>query len=460
MRPWLPLLCALVTASCREILDLEDKTACERDSDCRAGCLDMSCVEHVCVAAGRAEVGTACGSDGLGQCNEAAACMAEDVALASNNRHTCALMHDGALFCWGDNEFGQLGDGTQERRLHPARIELPPVASVSTGYGHTCSATMQGDVYCWGNNQGLQVGTGGEPLGPPQLTPFRVPNISGIRSVTAGYGHSCALDRDGAVYCWGYNGFGQCAAPASMLTIAVPRRVAGLRTVAKLVAIKNHTCALQSDGELLCWGDNKLGETGVPEATMVETPSVVNVALPDDAGASPRVRDIGLSFASSCALRTDQHVVCWGQNEFGQLGNGELDAAGNAKPVLVLVAERNAALEDGGSLISTSASFACVRHEISLFFECWGTTWPGQLGADLPLNAQARFPDQHLSSMAELAGLPRDVMSVAFGDQHGCAVYTGAEPTIRCFGHRQHAGLGDAEPTWQLTPAPIAWKAD
>jgi alpha-tubulin suppressor-like RCC1 family protein len=154
-----------------------------------------------------------------------------------------------------------------------------------------------------------------------------------------------------------------------------------------------------------------------------------------------------LSFASTCAVRGDGNVFCWGQNAYGQLGDGDL--LSQSAPVPVRSLEDGDALGKQRSLISTSASFACSFSTTRYRWECWGTTWPGQLALDTP--------DQERRLMAAGTGLPDNVNKVAFGDQHGCAIYEHDVPEIYCFGEGSQVGRGDDAPERQLGALPVLW---
>jgi len=120
--------------------------------------------------------------------------------------HTCAVKVDGSLWCWGDNDAGQLGLGDTSRRNTPQMVAgITDVVSVSSGGAHTCAIKVDGSLWCWGNNEYGQLGLGYS--GGSTNTPHFV--TSGVSSVSLGYEHTCAVKTDGSLWCWGHNGYGQ-----------------------------------------------------------------------------------------------------------------------------------------------------------------------------------------------------------------------------------------------------------
>lgn len=169
--------------------------------------------------------------------------------------HACALTEAGQVKCWGNNMFGQLGDGTTEHRNVPVDVKGIPgkVASMSIGMGHGCVLTEEGKVFCWGYNVFGQLGTGvSEPFSP---VPVEVPlDGPAVQAVDAGGEHTCILDVTGAVRCWGNNANGQSGAPASVASTPSPVAVRGLGEVTSVRAGTYHSCATTIAGSVLCWG--------------------------------------------------------------------------------------------------------------------------------------------------------------------------------------------------------------
>jgi len=183
------------------------------------------------------------------------------VQVAAGSWHTCALVTGGAVYCWGKQENGQLGNGRRSRdgQHTPSLVlGLSGAVQIAAGDSHTCAVLGDGSVLCWGNNDQGQCGLTGDG---PRATPAPVPGLTGIARVTAGQMHTCALHRDGAVSCWGSNGTCQFGS-GPMMPPRGPHRVEALPPVVDLSAGGMHTCAVTSQAAVRCWGYNNYGQLG------------------------------------------------------------------------------------------------------------------------------------------------------------------------------------------------------
>jgi alpha-tubulin suppressor-like RCC1 family protein len=251
--------------------------------------------------------------------------------IAAGNAHTCALTGEGAVLCWGDNRHGQLGDGTTTQRLAPVPVAGlgSGVRAIAAGGDHACALTMAGAVFCWGENIAGQLGDGTRVQ---RNMPVLVSGAGeGVQAIALGYYHSCALSTGGAVSCWGYNGVGALGdgstgdADHNRLT---PVPVLGLGSgVAQIAAGYEHTCAATTAGAMLCWGWNVTGQLGDGTTTQRLEPVPV-------VGLSSGVQAMAAGVYHTCALVTANAVYCWGGNDAMQLGDGTTTNRLTPVPVL------------------------------------------------------------------------------------------------------------------------------
>ncbi|MCC7107591.1 MAG: chromosome condensation regulator RCC1 [Chloroflexi bacterium] len=247
------------------------------------------------------------------------------IAVQAGEKHTCALSQAGRIQCWGDNDYGQLGDGTTTGRNRPVDILTPASSALGVGIYHTCAVAEGGGLKCWGNNDwGGQLGTGDftSRSSPVDVVGFN----GGAVAVAAGYYHTCAIADDMGAQCWGRNDDLQLGDKGSDSVQLKPVPVADLdKGVAMLAAGANHTCAI-SNGGVKCWGDNDWGQLG--DGSSRERGNVTQVA-----GMTQDVLSIDAGHDHTCAVTASFQVKCWGLNGRGQLGDGSTET--RAVPVEV-----------------------------------------------------------------------------------------------------------------------------
>jgi alpha-tubulin suppressor-like RCC1 family protein/N-acetylmuramoyl-L-alanine amidase len=275
-------------------------------------------------------------------------------AVAAGWEHACALTTTGGLKCWGDNQHGQLGDGTTSSRSTPVDVSglTSGVAAVAAGGEHTCALTTAGGLKCWGYNNG-----GSTPVDVSGLT-------SGVAAVAAGGEHTCALTTAGGLKCWGYNSYGQLG-DGTTTGRSTPADVTGLTSgVTAVAAGGRHTCALTTAGGLKCWGFN--GERQLGDGTTTDRWTPVNVT-----GLTSGVAAVAAGAAHTCALTTTGGLKCWGSNGEGQLGDGTTTSHG--APVDVT------GLTSGVAAVAAGWSHTCALTSAG-GLKCWGDNDRGQLG--------------------------------------------------------------------------------
>ena len=242
--------------------------------------------------------------------------------VATGYLHTCALTSAGGVKCWGANESGQLGNGTTTDSDKPVDVSglKSGVIAIAAGGQHTCAVTSTGGVKCWGLNDGGQLGNGTNsyygcaPSSAPcsSSTPVDVEGLaSGVTAIAAGAGWVCALTSAGGVKCWGWNYYGQLGNGTPSPISNTPVDVSGLASgVSAISANSLHACALTTAGHVKCWGSSN------PDGSIDSDVPV------DVSGLGGGVTAITAGGLHACAIISGGGVRCWGTNSEGELGNG------------------------------------------------------------------------------------------------------------------------------------------
>lgn len=333
-------------------------------------------------------------------------------AVVAGGDSTCALQADGVTKCWGRNAEGQLGNGTTTASTAPVTATGVAATSLAGGYHHMCALLVGGGVSCWGANNAGQLGNG---TTTGATTAVNVTGISTAVAIAAGGNHSCAVLAAGGVKCWGDDAAGQLGNGAAGAS-TTPVDVAGISTAIGIAAGFDHTCALLADGTARCWGRGSEGQLGTGGFGSSPTPlNVVGIQLP--------IVALAAGASHSCAVLQSGIGVCWGQNANGQIGNGNL--AGNALLPIAVV-----------SLAGASAISGGFEHSCALLVDgdvkCWGLNDGGQLGMGT------------IGGAVQRSGTPLTVNGPAFainaGGNHTCA--TTATGTVSCWGYGFYGQLG------------------
>lgn len=277
---------------------------------------------------------------------------------------TCGIQVDGSLWCWGSNAQGQLGDGTTDDRHLPTQIGIGSTwMDVSPDLNHSCALKSDGTAWCWGFNFSGQVGDG---TTTQRLVPTQVGSDSDWAEITTGSSHTCGLRTDGSAWCWGAGDLGKLGnGKHGKIFSDVPVRVKGDHTFVTLDAGDEHTCAIATDGTLWCWGSNENGQLGIGSKGRNDMRDE-----PVQVGTSTRWSSISGGSGWTCGIQKRAAGWCWGDNAFGQLGDGTRTS--RTVPVRVSGSGTWAAIVAGG--VQT-----CGRQRGGTAW-CWGDNHDGAVG--------------------------------------------------------------------------------
>ncbi len=241
-------------------------------------------------------------------------------SVDAGGQHSCAVMNSGGIKCWGANSYGQLGIGPSGTSVSAAPLDVVGLGAtalaVSTGYLHSCALLSNRTVKCWGHNGYGQLGNNGNADSP---SPVDVIGLDGdVSGIAAGWYHNCALHTAGKVKCWGSNSNGQIGNNTTMNQKTAVEVIS--RDALSIAAGGYQTCAVRTLGKAQCWGKNNYSQLGDNTTTDRWVPVDVQ-------GLYGFVQAIGTdgglySWGHSCALLSNSKVQCWGNNYWGQLGDG------------------------------------------------------------------------------------------------------------------------------------------
>jgi alpha-tubulin suppressor-like RCC1 family protein len=341
------------------------------------------------------------------------------VVIASSNDSTnwCAVTVSGEVECWGENEIGELGDGTTRPSNTPVKVKgLPgPSATVTIGLGTVCAVTTSGAAYCWGLGYDGELGNGTTQTS--SLVPVPVAELAdGVTAISSGDQSTCAV-RTGAVWCWG-NAQSVLLGTGQTTDALVPVRVPGLESGVTSVSVGGASACAVKNGAVLCWGAfDENGELGNGSLNGSATPVPVEKLTSGVASVS-----VGLNFA--CALTDEGGVLCWGDGTTGALGNGEFAVS----PVPVQVV----GLETGVSVVSAGAgSVSAIKTDGSVV--TWGFAADGELGNGSAESDSSTAAGGGGASTVpvKVKGLLAPAVSVSTGQAPCVALRTGG---VECWG--------------------------
>jgi hypothetical protein len=406
-------------------------------------------------------------------CDASSKCAYKVTSMVSRHEHTCALLANGQIKCWGLNNFGQLGLGDTNNRGDVAGemgASLPTVnlgtgrtaTSVAVGGQHTCAILDTGQVKCWGWNSTGQLGLGdANPRGNAAgqmgdaLPTVNLGTGLTAKALAAGFSHTCALLSTNQVKCWGFNGSGNLGlgnttnkgTASTDMGDNLPGVGLGTgRTVKQIAAGDGITCALLDNNTIKCWGFNGDGELGLGDLNnRGDQSGELGDALPAiSLGTGRTGAAVVAGETNVCALLDNGQVKCWGFNADGELGIGNIvdhgggpNQMGDNLPAVDLGTGRTAT-----QIAIGFGSHICARLDNSTA-KCWGANSVGQLGqgstatkGDNAGEMGDNLPPINLPSSLLVSG-------IAAGSSSSCALLSNGE--VKCWGINSEGelGLGD-----------------
>lgn len=351
------------------------------------------------------------------------------ISISAGSSHTCGIdtsQSAGTLKCWGSNFYGQIGDGSQTDRAFPQAVNAATVYSqVSVGADHTCAITWGNVLQCWGRNNFGQLGIGNTTDTP---SPFTVDAGTNYTRVAVGGNTSCAIASGGQLKCWGYNGYGSIGDNTTVNRL-VPTDV-NVGTIYKSVSTSgNTTCAITSTDTLKCWGNNQYGQIGDGSTVNKMTPVVID--------GSETYQKISVGLISSfftCGLTTAGKIKCWGENQYGQLGDGT--TATHSLPTAINAAKNY-------TDISTGYVHTCAVEAVTAQLTCWGKNEYGQLGD--------YTTTMHTSAV--IGDNSKSYSSISLGYNYTCGRTN--KNLLRCWGRNDFGQVGDGSSLDVLYPKSI-----
>jgi prepilin-type N-terminal cleavage/methylation domain-containing protein len=394
---------------------------------------------------GRVKKGTCAGGEIADYYSEGSF-VASNVSAGLNNGCAISL---GKIYCWGNNAQGQLGNGTASGTVStkPVAVDMSgalsgkTVTAIASGYAHNC-ALASGAIYCWGYNAAGQLGDGSNTQrnSPVQVNTSGVLNGKTITSISAGRNVTCAVASNQA-YCWGENQYGQLgnnsAPTASNVPVAVS--TAGVLSggiVSQIDVGIEHVCAI-AGGEAYCWGANYDGRLGNGGNTQMNVPVRVNTGLLS----GKTVTQIDAGHYNTCATASGL-AYCWGENDYGQLGNNTMPTDSN-----VPVAVSTAGVLSGKTVSSVSFNTqdGCALANGQAY--CWGRNSSGS-------NGNGGYSTNAVPVAVNTSGVlnGKTITKLVSGANFNCALAT---PSVYCWGSNAQGNLGDNSTTTRPVPVKV-----
>jgi alpha-tubulin suppressor-like RCC1 family protein len=364
--------------------------------------------------------------------------------------HTCGIATNQRAYCWGDNSAGELGNGTTTSSNKPVLVAGGlQFVQISAGTEYTCGITTSSFAYCWGSNDNYQLGIGNDGA---KLTPTPVAAGRRFSNVRAGFDHTCAVTPFDVGFCWGKNRFGEVGANSTQPSFQTPVRVAGGLQFLRVVAGGHHSCGVTTGNLAYCWGNNDgaLGD-GTFTGRRKPVPVLGGLKFRLVVAGGGGYLDIQLDIPEdghTCGVTTDNRGYCWGQDGDGELGAGNIGPTFRTTPIAVS-GNRSWRQVIAGWVHTCGVTTANVAF-------CWGNNQYGQNGDGT--TTRSLVPVRVAGSLAFTAVTtgpgPEDLFSSESpAGSHSCGLTTANR--VYCWGSNELGQLGDGSNTRRLTPVAV-----
>ena len=386
------------------------------------------------------------------------------VALSSGHSHTCAILDNGSVSCWGKGQYGQIGNGGSSSTSTPTLTSSlglgRSAVALSSGDDHTCVVLDNGSVTCWGYGASGQLGNGGSSTAYTPTLTSSLGNSRTAVAISSGYAHSCAILDNGSVSCWGRGMDGELGngGTTDKTTPTLTSSLGGESTAVAISAGAGHTCAILDNGSATCWGNNAKGQLGNGGTSTKKSPTVTNSL------GTGRIA-VGLSsggYGHTCAILDNGSVSCWGGGNFGKLGNGgtldettptltsslgtgrtvafsERDFDGDGR-LTIFQAHEN--LDYREQSISVNNKHTCTILDNGSV-SCWGYGGNGELG-------NGGTTDKTTPTLTNSLGIGRSAVALSTGVIHTCAILDNG--SVSCWGYGYNGQLGNGGRSDKTTP--------
>lgn len=415
----------------------------DNEDSCTNACLKAACGD------GLVQDGEACDYGDLepGDACDATCASTKIISLAVGGEFVCVAFEDGAVRCWGQGEYGALGQGKTDDlgngpgELPVANVEVGgKVTQLAAGYNHVCALLEDHKVRCWGRNSVGQLGDGLAPVNRGDFGGEMPPPDVGVgvdvQQIAAGLAHTCVIVTGGKVRCWGggaYGALGYGNAANRVTPALVDPDVPGVNGATQLALGIEHSCALIQTGDILCWGRNGYGELGLGHTNSIgDHPG--EVAMPAELGGI--AIQVAAGARHTCALMEGGTVRCWGAGHDGRLGTGNTMNVGDKPGPLPTDVDLG---RETAHAVVAGAAHNCVRLDDGEV-RCWGHNANGMLGYGNTTSLLKPGDAVQLGAGARLLSASGTYTLNADAGVSNCAVLV--DDTLRCWGGNRYGQLG------------------